>query len=319
MILELLLYLFILIASFYILLKSADYLISSSSEIGKRLGISKFVIGLTIVAIGTSLPELFTTVMAIYTSSDPAPFVLGTVIGSNISNILLVFAIYLLYTRTYKKEVKLFDTIFLIIATATMLYMIYRETIGIPEGLLMLLIFILYIFYSIKKNKKKDIIHEAEEVTEDKISSYSHFFVTIILILSLLGLGLSSRGVIFSIENTGMILNIPIELLTLTTVAFATSLPEIVVTYQSCRRNEGEMAVGNILGSNISNIFLITGISALLTELVFNFESYIIGSIFLMISTIAFIFLSYRKKTKKYHGVLLIIIYIIYLYFLFFN
>lgn len=318
MILSLTLYLLVLVFSFYVLMKSSDYLISSSSIIGKRLGISKFVIGLTIVAIGTSLPELFTSIIAIFSTDNFAPFIFGTVIGSNISNILLVLAVYVLFSKKHQKNAKIFDIIFLLLSTIIIAYLAFIETVSIAEGILLIIIFGLYIFYSIKGGKKKDILNEADEINEDGFDKKSNFIISLILLTSLVGLNISARGVVFSIENLGLLLNIPIEILTLTTVAFATSLPEIVVTYSSSKRGEGDIAIGNIIGSNISNIFLIIGVSSILKTINIDFSNYLISLIFLIIATIAFISILYKKKIQKYHGVMLLLIYGIYLYMIIF-
>ncbi len=307
----------ILIASFYILLKSADYLISSSSEIGKRLGISKFVIGLTIVAVGTSLPELFTAIISIYTSSDAIPFIFGTVVGSNIANILLVFSILLLVGHKFKVKVKVFDVVFLILSTVLMIYIILRSTMYYLEGILLLTLFITYIFYSIQGGKKKELIQEAEEIDQDGLSERSILLISIVFFFSLVGLNLGARGVVYGIENIGFILGIPLEFLTLTTVAFATSLPEIVVTFTTAKKSEFDIAVGNIIGSNISNILLVVGVSAMFGKYVFDSSLYYVSLIFLAMATISFIYLIFHKKAQKYHGIMLLLFYLAYVYLVF--
>ena len=308
---------FILIISFYFLIKSSDYLISSSSILGERAGFSKFIIGLTLVAIGTSLPELFTSIIAIYSSKNSVAFIFGTVIGSNISNILLIFGILLLFSKKFKVDLKTIDIFFLLLSTLSLLFVIYIGSLTLIYGITYLLLFIIYLLVTIKFSSKKKFINEVEEVEETSISYYSNYFLIIIFLLSLIGLTISAKTIVYSIENLGKIFGIPISILTLTTVAFATSLPEMVVTIQSAKKKEFSLAVGNIIGSNISNIFLIVGISGILKQLIIKTSNYLMSIYFLLFTTLIFIFFLFKSDVKKYHSFIFFGFYLIYLYFIF--
>lgn len=298
-------------------MKTADYLISSSSILGERAGFSKFVIGLTLVAIGTSLPELFTAIIAILSSADSAAFVFGTVIGSNISNILLIFGILILFSKNFKVNLKFFDIFFLLISVVSLCFIIYIGSVDYIYGVTFLLLFLFYLFSVVKFGSKDKFIDEVKGAEDTPIMNFSTYYLIIIFILALIGLNISAKAVVFSITNLGILLKIPIEFLTLTTVAFATSLPEMVVTIQSARKNELSLAVGNIIGSNISNVFLIIGVSGILKTITFNSGSYLIGIYIMLLATLSFVILINKKEVKKYHAYILFLIYVIYLYLVF--
>ena len=303
----------VLLLSFYILIKSADYLISSSSEAGKRLGISKFVIGFTIIAIGTSLPEFFTALVSIFKATDATPFIIGTVIGSNIANILLVFSILLIFATGFKTKVKIYDLVFLSISTIVFAALIITNKLNFISGIAFIIILILYLWNMIRNDRRNKIIKEADEIFDDKFKEIKGYYLFLILLGSLAGLAFGARGVILGIENIGFMIGIPIAFLTMTTVAFATSLPEIIVTYVSAKRKEFGLAVGNIIGSNISNILFVAGFAMILKPMILiRYDIYVLGIIFMIIATLAFILLLYKKRVNKYHGIILILIYILY-------
>jgi len=315
--LEILKLILVVIISFYILIKSADYLISSSSELGKRAGISKFVIGLTLIAIGTSLPELFTVIISIFSSSNPSAFVLGTIIGSNIANILLVFSILLIFSKKFKVRIKKFDILFLSIATISLITITLIGTINFYLSILLLLLFIYYLYMSIKKGSKKKFEEEVSEVEDASYKKKSISYLIGVFFISLIGLNLAAKGVVYSIENLGIILKIPLEFLTLTTVAFATSLPEIVVTYSAAKKSEFNLAVGNIIGSNIANVFMVIGTAGLIKTITFNPIDYFTSLIILTIATLFFITIFFIKNVDKKFGLSLFLIYFIYVFLLF--
>ncbi|MDA3856590.1 MAG: calcium/sodium antiporter [Candidatus Woesearchaeota archaeon] len=319
--LELILYISIVIASMYILIKSADYLISSASTLGQRAGINKLVIGLTLIAIGTSLPELFTAVFGIYTSNSPSSFVFGTIIGSNIANTLLVFGILLIFANKFKSNLKKFDIFFLILSTLLLTLIILNSELTRLYGIIMIILFVIYIYQTIKFGKSKELItdvkEEVDELEDDEIAKKNTLFVSIIFILSIIGLNLSARGVVLGIENIGILLLIPIEYLTLTTVAFATSLPEVIVTINTAKRKDYEIGIGNIVGSNISNILLIVGTAGVLKPMIFESSKYLLSMLFLIVATVIFIFLINKKNVNKIHGAILFTMYCIYVIYTF--
>ena len=314
-------YLIIILVSFYFLVKSADYLLSSSSVLGEKIGISKFAIGLTLVAIGTSLPELFTSLFGIIDSKkNAASFVFGTVIGSNIANILLVFAILLLFSKNFKVNLKKTDSIFFLLSTLLLGILVFSGILNYYYSIIFLFLFGLYLFICVKSGSEKEFEIEIKELKDKSITEKNIWFLLFIFLVSLLVLNLSAKGVVFGITKFGYLVKIPISFLTFTTVAFATSLPEMMVSYSSAKRSEYDLAVGNIVGSNISNILFILGIGGLVKTVKFNPNFYINNFIVLFFLSLFFIvILSIKKMTKKesqFFGYTLIVIYIIYLIYI---
>jgi cation:H+ antiporter len=312
----------VLVGSFFLLIKSSDYLISSSSILGRRLGISKFVIGLTLVAIGTSLPEFFTAIIGLLTSEDGTSFILGTVMGSNISNILLIFGTLLVFSKHFHSKLEIHNVYILYFSVFLVLLIILFGKINLILTLLLLVSFFLYVYHSIIHSKKGEIIKEVEEIENEESKHSSSFILSLIFIASLLGLNLSARGVVFSIEELGLILDIPLQYLTLTTVALATSLPELVVTYASAKKSEFDLAIGNILGSNISNIFFILGSSGVVSLIVNKpitlvWSDYFFSMLILALTSLLFVIYLKDQELKPYHGILLITLYVFYILYIF--
>ncbi len=315
--LEILLFIVILISSFFLLIKSSDYLVSSASILGKRAGISKFVIGLTLVAVGTSLPELFTAIFGIISSSSASSFVFGTIIGSNIANTLLVFGMLLVFAKNFKTHISKFDIIFLTLATTLVTIIIFKTQLNFYDGIILLLLFAFYMYYTIRNSKNKELEDTVDEVADIGLSRKSNYLISLVFLISLVGLNLAAKGVVYSIENLGIMLEIPIQFLTLTTVAFATSLPEVMVTYSTAKKKEYDIAIGNIIGSNITNILLILGVSGIMKTISFELQTFYSSIIFLIFVTIIFNILIHNKKSTKNHGIGLLSLYFIYIIYLF--
>lgn len=310
----------VLVGSFYLLLKSSDYLVSSSSALGEKAGISPFVIGLTLIAIGTSLPELFTGVFGIL-FSEGSSFVLGTVIGSNISNILLIFSLLLILSKKFSLTLDKKDILFFVGSVISLLGIILLGFVPPVIGVVLLIAFVFYMYLCVKFSPKEDFIEEAKDAESD-VKAYSNAILFLIFLSSLIGLNLAARGVVFSIEELGVLFSLPLEFLTLTTVAFATSLPELVVTYSAVKKNSQSLAVGNLVGSNISNILLIVGFSGVLgffmgKPLVFSTVSYLPSMFFLILSSVLFLSLFYKKFIHRWLGYSFLVLYFVYLILIF--
>lgn len=152
--LEIIMYIFLLIGAFFVLVKSADWLLKSASILGHRAGLSKFIIGLTIIAIGTSLPELFTAISGVLFSQNTDSFVIGTIMGSNISNILLIFGLLIVFSYRFTTDIHQRDIFMLAFSTIAILILIYLGEFNILIGIIFLLIYILYLYLDIKRKEK---------------------------------------------------------------------------------------------------------------------------------------------------------------------
>ncbi len=305
----------VLLIALFGLVKSSDFLISSSSILGSRVGISKIVIGLTLVAIGTSLPELVSVVFGLLESQSGGDFFTGTIIGSNIANSMLVLAALLYFTRQKLSTIIPRENWFLIVATLFFVSMILLVEVSIFSGIVFLSLFATYIYMTLFTAKGKDLEDESDEFESDSLNKRSSSLLVGIFILSLIGLNLSARGVVYGIDTIAVFFSMPQFILTFTTLALATSLPELIVTIRSAKHGETDIALGNIVGSNISNILLIGGVGSILVNFLdISIITSLLSLILLSIATIMVILISNKLPNKHYKefGVVLFFMYLIF-------
>lgn len=314
--LELLLYIVLFVVAFFIIIKAADYFVDEAAYLGNSFGMSKLMIGLTIVAIGTSLPELVTSLSAIFFTENFSDFIVGTAMGSNITNILLAFGIFLLFSKTFTVEKKeTFNVLVLLSTTILFSYFIIQSYVPFLAVLLVPL-YGFYVYHQSKASKK--VIIKEEELMVQPLEKHPITQSIGILILSFIFIFIGARLVVYSIEEGGALLGIPAAYLTLTTIALATSLPEIAVTVSSARKQEYLIAIGNILGTNIMNVCLIIGMSALTLGYSVNSETYILSVILFLVSTLLFSLMILTRKFYFVGGFIFLLLYVIYvLQFLF--
>lgn len=312
MIIEILL----ILIGFIFLIKGADFLIKASISIAEKFNLSKMLIGLTIVAIGTSLPEIFITITS--SSEEYSDLIIGNSIGSCICNLLLVIGITSLIrdVKLDEKTTKIHFTIEILIILL-LLYFGNNGEINRLEGIMLILCSILYIFYTIfeeKKNKKldKELIKEVEEIELKRNSIIS---ITIYIILGLLGLKFGSD---FVVNNTTLIANnlgFSQAFIGITVIAVGTALPEIITGIISAKKNENELFLGNIIGSNIINLSLLIGLGSIIKPIKYNIE-FNFSLFFLILITIILQMIGiFNKKAKinKTIGNIFILVYFAYI------
>lgn len=302
----LLIWFVVLAVSLFVLLKSADYFTGIAEIFGKKLNIPSFIIGATVVAFGTSLPELAVSITAILQNNGD--IVTGTVVGSNISNILLIAGVAIMlssgFVVNFKKHITEF--VFLIISTAAITFFLWDKQVGLIESIILLAMLVGYIAYAVFSPS------ENEETTGTVTIHARTYFL---FILSLGGIWLGAKYTTRSIEEISQILGLGSSLIAQTVLALGTSLPELAVTIVSTRKKQYGIILGNIIGSNIFNAFAVIGIPALVGAL--SAHPYLISSStfnefaipMMLISTVLIIILSLLKSTPKYFGILLLILY----------
>ncbi len=291
----------------YLLNKSSDYFIESASKIGSKIGLSEMIVGLLIVSIGTSLPEFVTSILALFSLRDSSSFIIGNIVGSNIANVCLVFGVIMLYMIKKKLRPSKLDIFVLIILTGLLTGMSFMLHISRISGLIILIIYIIYITFKVNSNNFK----EHKSVVKD---SYPK------LLLFLLGSGIviyySAESLIYSVKGIASELGIPLYIISLTTVAVGTSLPELFVTLSALKRGKIDIAYGNVVGSNIANIGLIIGVSSIIKPLYVNWIQFFLSYLALLFATMYLIILSF-KKPKRYFGISLLLFYTFYILLLF--
>lgn len=292
-----------------VLLKASDWFIDSAEAIGRSLGISPFVIGITIVAFGTSLPELATSIASIF--QGQSEIVIGNVIGSNIANIGLVIGVVAVIVRNIvlEKHIWNIDISFLWGSAFLLGFVIYDQHVSLFEAIMFLVAIVIFLIYSIKD---EDSCEEKEEAPE-KAATKDYLLV-------ILGGALIWGGATYTVEaisNLSAIAGISPEIIALSAVAIGTSLPEVAVSISAARKGMTSIAVGNVVGSNIFNTFVVMGISALVGPLEIPANVLSFSLPFMLVMTILFGVMTMSKKVSRWEGLLLLIFYIYYMVELF--
>ena len=316
-----------LVLGLVLLIKGADFFVSAASSVAKKLKVSSLVIGLTIVALGTSLPELAVSISSAI--SGATDLSIGNVVGSNMFNMLVCLGAVCMFQPIYmRKSTKKIDFPFLIALTGILLiFSLDRYLDGTSinfisrtESMLFIVILVLYMFVTVSNARKErqttiENNEMAEQKPEEEVKQLKSWQTALYLIL---GLGM----VVFGgecVSSTSQFLAIKAgmseALVGITIVAFGTSLPEFVTSIVAAKRGENELALGNVIGSNIINISLILGAVGVITQITITLDM-IIDLAILLFSTLIFILLCLRKgELRKKEGFVLLALYIAYLAF----
>ena len=294
----------LLLIGFLLLIKGADYFVDSASAIARKFHIPSMIIGLTIVSIGTSLPELSVSLTsALIGKNDLA---VANVVGSNIFNMLMGLGVTSIISKLpIEKNTIENDIPFLNIIGSILLMMMLNLTLNRFEGILLIGLLIGFLFYIIKP-----VLNNKEESKEESKLS----FKTILLgILGVVGIILGGDMVVDSASNIAKMFGMSQNLIGLTVVALGTSLPEFVTSVIAGIKGENEIAVGNIIGSNIFNILMILGISSIISPIVISFISVIDIMFMIAIGILLYVFVVKSKTLKRYQGIVFIFLYIGYI------
>jgi cation:H+ antiporter len=325
----LLLWAFILAISLILLSKSANYLVKYSEKLGLAFGLSSFVIGASIVAIGTSAPELFASMFAVL-SSGVTEFVADAVIGSNIANAMLVLGVGAIYAKTLRVKTSLIDITlpFFFSSMALFVYFFWDGILTRWEGVVLLIFFLIYIIYSIKASKEPQTIKEDKEELKDLKEQFANnqhkkgfYFKKAVpylkyllyISISIAMLSLSAKYLIESVLEISSLLGISSSILTITVVSLGTSLPEMITSLAAIKIGNHGIAIGNVFGSNIFNITLIAGLPALFTNLRIDASTFVIGLPFLVIATLMAIFVTVDDKARSWEGMAMLLLYSVFL------
>ena len=305
-------HLILLIIGFIILIKGADIFVDGASAVAGNFKISKMLIGLTIVAFGTSAPELAVSIKSLLSGSGD--IVLGNVIGSNILNILLILGISSLFhslsvkNNTVKKELPitiLITTLFAVLLSDNLINHT-KDNFTRGDGITLILFFLVFIYYLISMARKKI---DTEDKTEYMPLSKAFIFTVIGLISIILG----SNLVVDHASNLAKLLGISEKMIALTIIALGTSLPELVTSVMATRKGEYDIAIGNVVGSNIFNIGIVTGIPVAILGGISKVSFNQIDLFIMLLSVILLFVFSYKnQKITKKGGIIFLILFVIY-------
>jgi len=302
----------LLIIGFVVLIKGADFFIDGASSLARNFRVSKMLVGLTIVSFGTSAPEFAVSIQSMLNGSGE--IVLGNVIGSNILNILLILGISSMIhslnvkNATVKKEIPI-----TLLLTSVLIVLISDEVLGGKvniltrgDGLIILLFFLVFVYYLISLMRKKIEDDEDDDILPLRKSlSYT--------ILGIVAIILGSRTIVDSAKEIAEMLGVTERVIGLTIIAFGTSLPELVTSIVATRKKEYDIAIGNIVGSNIFNIGIVLALPVLLFGNIEIGTFYAIDLIFLFLSTFVLFLFSWNDyKIKRIEGIIFLIMFVIY-------
>lgn len=311
-----------LIFGFFLLIKSADVLVDGAAGLAKKFKIPKVIVGLTLVAFGTSAPE--GTVSLIAAIQGNADISLGNVIGSNIANIALVLGIAAMIRKITVRRVTVTKEIPLAaLAIAALIFMGYDQvfqqqdnisnTIAMGDGFILLAFFVVFLYYIFGDLKSTQAQEEEIEKKERANYKESLWYLGLKIFGGLAGIMVGGKLIVDQAVVIASSFGVSEALIGLTIVAMGTSLPELATAITAALKDEDDIAVGSIMGSNIFNVFLVLGITSIITPLSFD-PTLLLDSLFALFITIIFyIFLLKEKSLGRFHGSLLVFFYVIYL------
>jgi cation:H+ antiporter len=295
-----------------VLVKAADLFTTAAERVGLHFGMPPFVVGVTIVALGTSLPELVSSVIAVTVGSPE--IVSGNVVGSNIANILLVLGVAAIVGSELRitHELAHVDMPMLIGSTLLMAVMAWDGVFTMPEGILCLAALLVYLLYTLafaRSGEDVEIEREMRDLLGKKDRRLSPW-TWVMLVASAGGLYVGARYTVVGVLRVSEILNVGAETVAVTAVALGTSLPELVVSVAAASKGKTEISVGNILGSNIFNCLAVMGVSALFGRLVVPDSIISFGLPMMLVATLLYFFVTLSRRISHWEGWLLVIFYL---------
>ena len=307
----------VLVVGFVMLIKGADLFVEGASKIAAKFKIPLIVIGLTIVAMGTSAPEAAISISASF--QDAAAISIGNAVGSNIMNILLILGISALITNLKIKPNTLkFEIPFVVVITAVLLLLGWiGGGLDKIDGVIMLLLFaafLVYLFYLAKKGDDSSADDVPELTEKDKLP-----ILIIITLIGLVSIVLGSDLTVSAAKNIAQTIGIDDRTISLTVVAFGTSLPELITCIAASLKKKSDIAIGNIIGSNIFNILFVVGLASVFSPSVMPYgQAFVIDTIVAIAAAVILGLLVLRKKElSRIGGVIMLVAYAVYFAYIF--
>ena len=312
----------LLAVGFAFLVKGADFFVEGSSSIAKKLKVPPIIIGLTIVAMGTSLPETAVSVTASLVQNNE--LAVSNVVGSNIFNLMFVIGVCSILTPIMVQKATVVRDIPLSLVCALLLLVLGISglgdkagmTLGHADGIIFLIVFAGYIFTMVRSAMKARAAGqkvEIEGVEEcDNMKELSYGKSILFLIVGAAAIAFGGDLTVDTASRIAIELGMSQTLVGLTIVSIGTSLPELVTSVVAARKNEVDMAVGNAVGSNIFNILMVLGISSAISPVALIRENIIDIVLLMVFSIMVWIFAGTRKKIERKEGIIMVVVYLVY-------
>lgn len=280
-----------------------------SSSLAKRVGVSDLIIGLTVVSFGTSAPELVVNLMSAFQGNPD--IAIGNILGSNLANILLILGASALVAPLVVKRSTIWKEIpFSLVAIVLVGLFVQDFVLSRIEGFILLGFFFVFLYYIFSQSKK-----EKTGLMEDEINQRSLLSASFVIILGLIGLVFGGKIVVDSAIVLAQSWGITEAVIGLTVVAIGTSLPELATSVIAAKKGKADIAIGNVVGSNIFNIFWILGLTATISPLPFKSESFmdVIGVIIATLTLFVFTFIGKKHKLERWQGITFLLMYSLYI------
>jgi len=305
---ELVVWAVLFMISLPMLVKGADWALSGAERIGASFGLSPFVIGVVIVGLGTSLPELVTSLAAVF--RDAPEIVVSNVVGSNIANILLVGGVSAVIGGRLVVTKNLIDLDLPLLAVVSVIFLAaaWDRSIVFGEAILLLISFVIYIGYTA-------LHRDEEEIPGEGKTGEPHSWTAVVprdiflLIAGFLGLVSGANLMIEAVLRLSGILGIGTGIISLAAVALGTSLPELLVSVKAAIRKQPEVALGNVFGSNVFNMLFVAGVPALSGSLPIDTVTFSLGMPYMLIATGLFIVSGISRHIHVYEGAMYVVVY----------
>ena len=313
---------FILLAGLMLILFGANWLVDGSSSIAKRFGISEFVIGLTIVGIGTSTPEMVVSFLSSF--QGKADMAIGNIVGSNIFNTMMILGVTALIAplaitkSNLKKDIPLNIIVTLLLIILGMNFTLFgkgEDQLSRLDGVILLGVFAWYIWSSFRSDNAD------QEEDGDGIKEYKTGISVLLIVAGLAGLIIGGRLFVNSATELAKMFGVSDKFIAITVMAAGTSMPELATCVVAALKGRGQLALGNVLGSNISNVLLILGGAALINPLSFSGMTYVdLGTVLLSaLFILGSAYLFKKKQLDRFEGAILLLMEAAYMWYLIAN
>lgn len=307
----------LLIIGFFFLIKGADLFVDGAASIARKFNIPSMIIGLTIVAMGTSAPEAAVSITSSLSGQNDMS--VANVVGSNFFNILVVLGVSAIISKlpVQKNTIKK-DTPFLLMVSGLLLLFGFNKYISRIEGLILLIVFVYFLYSTVKMAKSVTNLDSSSDneiaLAESDTTTQTPILKTVILsIIGILGIVIGGDMVVDSATSIATLLGMSSNLVGLTIVAIGTSLPEFVTSIVAIKKGETEIAIGNVIGSNIFNILLVLGLATFISPITISTLALIDIIFMLCITIVLYLFMKKDYSLVKKHGIILVGIYIVYM------
>lgn len=335
----------LLVVGLVLLVKGSDFFVTSAMRIAKQLGVSEFIIGLTLVALGTSVPEIGVSIVA--SVKHQSGIVIGNVLGSNVANIGLIMGIIaVLWVLKTNRQMLKRDCYIMLFAAVLFYIFILNGFISRIEGFVFLMLYVVYILFVIETTSKLDhVYHFKDFVTyflkfryihtiskgllpsnhekkrhqgKDTYTKGSILKELGIVALSIIAICYGAKLLVEEAVFFAKLLHVPQTVIGLSLIAIGTSLPELGVALSAARKGLGNIVVGNIIGSNIANIFLIIGIASIISPLTVIKSTILVSAPFMIIMTLLFLFfIRSRWQLERIKAIIFLLLYAAFLSYIF--